>query len=125
MKYVPKGAIYNIPVLVQIMAWRRTNDVPDCQRIYASLGLNGLISPIPWLQVTRAEMSHFYHSWGWITNTYRNSEETISYFVVNSLRPSDAYMSDLTSIGSDNGLSPSRRQAIIITNAGILLIYNP
>ena len=27
-----------------------------------------------------------------------------------------------TSIGSDNGLSPSRRQAIIWTNAGILLI---
>ena len=28
----------------------------------------------------------------------------------------------LTNIGSDNGLSPSRRQAIIWTNAGILLI---
>ena len=30
--------------------------------------------------------------------------------------------SDLTSICSDNGLSPGRRQAIIRTNAGILLI---
>ena len=29
---------------------------------------------------------------------------------------------NLTSIGADNGLSPSRRQAIIWTNAGILLI---
>ena len=29
---------------------------------------------------------------------------------------------NLTSIGSDNGLSPGRRQAIIWTNAGILLI---
>ena len=28
----------------------------------------------------------------------------------------------LTSIGSDNGLSPGRRQAIIGTNGGILLI---
>ena len=28
----------------------------------------------------------------------------------------------LTSIGSDNGFSPGRRQAIIWTNAGILLI---
>ena len=28
----------------------------------------------------------------------------------------------LTTIGSDNGLSPGRRQAIIQTNAGILLI---
>ena len=31
-------------------------------------------------------------------------------------------VSDLTSIGSDNGLSPGRRQAIIKINAGILLI---
>ena len=31
-------------------------------------------------------------------------------------------VSDLTSIGPDNGLSPGRRQAIIRTNAGILLI---
>ena len=31
-------------------------------------------------------------------------------------------VSDLTSIGSDNGLSPGRRQAVIRTNAGLLLI---
>ena len=31
-------------------------------------------------------------------------------------------VSNLTTIGSDNGLSPDRRQAIIWTNAGILLI---
>ena len=31
----------------------------------------------------------------------------------------------LTIIGSDNGLSPGRRQAIIWTNAGILLIQTP
>ena len=31
-------------------------------------------------------------------------------------------VSDLTIIGSNNGLSPSRRQAIIWTNAGIFLI---
>ena len=41
----------------------------------------------------------------------------------NSLRPSDAYMHQQTNrIGSDNGLSPGRRHAIIWTNAGILLI---
>ena len=39
-----------------------------------------------------------------------------------SLRPSDAYMRQQTIIGSDNGLTPGRRQAIIWTNAGILLI---
>ena len=43
---------------------------------------------------------------------------------INSLRPSDAYIcvSELTIIGSDNGLSPGRRQAIIWNNAGLLLI---
>ena len=42
----------------------------------------------------------------------------------NSLRPSDVYIyvSKLTIIGSDNGLSPGWRQAIIWTNVGILLI---
>ena len=28
LKFVPKGQINNIPVLVQIMAWRRTGDKP-------------------------------------------------------------------------------------------------
>ena len=43
--------------------------------------------------------------------------------VTNSLRPSDAYVvSELTIIGSDNGLSPGQRQAIIWKNAGLLLI---
>ena len=37
-------------------------------------------------------------------------------------RVTHIWVSDLTSIGSDNGLSPGRRQAIIWTNAGILLI---
>ena len=43
---------------------------------------------------------------------------------INLLRQSDAYIcvSKQTIIGSYNGLSPGRRQAIIWTNAGILLI---
>ena len=46
---------------------------------------------------------------------------TTLYF--NSFRPSDDLcVSKLTFIGSDNGLSPGRCQAIIWTNAGILLI---
>ena len=44
----------------------------------------------------------------------------------NILRLSDAYnnicVGEQTIIGSDNGLSPGQRQAIIWTNAGILLI---
>ena len=38
---------------------------------------------------------------------------------INSLRPRDAYR---TIIVSDNCVSPGRHQAIILTNAGILLI---
>ena len=45
----------------------------------------------------------------------------ITLVTINSLRPSDTYMRQLT-IGSDNGLSPGRRQAIIWINDGILLI---
>ena len=37
-------------------------------------------------------------------------------------RVTDICVGKLTIIGSDNGLSPGRRQAIIWTNAGILLI---
>ena len=37
-------------------------------------------------------------------------------------RVTHIYVSKLIAIGSDNGLSPGRRQAIIWTNAGILLI---
>ena len=41
---------------------------------------------------------------------------------VNSLRPTHICVGELTIIASDNGLSPGRRQAIIWTNAWILLI---
>ena len=53
LKFVPKCPIINIPALGQIMAWRRTgnmplsepmkgNDVIGCWRIYTSLGPNEL-----------------------------------------------------------------------------------
>ena len=43
--------------------------------------------------------------------------------IFNSLgRVTHICVSKLASIGSDNGLSPGRRQAIIWTNDGILLI---
>ena len=48
---------------------------------------------------------------------------TSVFIVFDALRPSDAYMRRyLSIIGSDNGMSPDRRQAIIWTSAGILLI---
>ena len=44
------------------------------------------------------------------------------YFLTHWGRVTYICVSKLTIIGSDNGLSPRRRQAIIWTNAGILLI---
>ena len=48
LKFVPKGPINNILVLVQIMAWRRPGDkalsesMIDYRRIYVSFGINEL-----------------------------------------------------------------------------------
>ena len=43
---------------------------------------------------------------------------------LNSLKPSDAFIrhQNKSTFGFDNGLSPDRRQAIILTNAGLFLI---
>ena len=46
----------------------------------------------------------------------------ISRFLTHWGRVTHICVGKLTSIGSDNGLSPDRRQAIIWTNAGLLLI---
>ena len=59
-------------------------------------------------------------------NTVDYLQELISRCLCNWLthwgRVTHICVSNLTSIGSDNGLSPGQRQAIIRTNAGILLI---
>ena len=54
----------------------------------------------------------------------RHPVATIAKPLLNSLRPSDAYICvvNLTIIGLDNGLSPGRRQFITWSNVGILLI---
>ena len=48
--------------------------------------------------------------------------QTAVYLLTHWGRVTHICVSKLTSIRSDNGLSPDRRQAIIWTNAGILLI---
>ena len=52
-------------------------------------------------------------------NSHYWDKGSLSSFLINSLR---GVTHKWTSIGSDNGLSPGRRQAIIWTNAGILFI---
>ena len=88
LKFVPKGPVYKIWALVQIMAWHQSGQAMiwttgGLVYWYASLGLS--------------ELTHC----GRVTHIC---------------------VSNLTIIGSDNGLLPDRHQAIICTNDGIVLI---
>ena len=68
-------------------------------------------------------------SWAYIAIKYHWSvsstflgKQTRKFLLTQWGRATRICVGKLTNIGSDNGLSPSRRQAIIWTNAGILLI---
>ena len=69
-------------------------------------------------------------SWKALTRIFYNSRclvfqalRCLSFFILTHWgRVTHICVNHLTIIGSDNGLSPNRRQAIIRTNAGILLI---
>ena len=56
--------------------------------------------------------------WAWISLDFPDFKIILTRWG----RVTHIYIVKLTIIGSDNGLSPGRRQAIIWTNAGILLI---
>ena len=84
---------------------------------------------------TVTKWNHFIHSikvwiiaWklAFLPFVIRNRKiyENYGWIYVNSLRPSDAYMRKLAIGGSDKSLSPGRHQAIILTNAGILLLWS-
>ena len=96
LKSILNGLIDNIPLLVQTMAWHRP--------LYEPIMLS-LVTPYALLGVIELTCTWFIGSWN------------LSYWVTH------ISVSKLTTIGSDNGLSPGRRQAIIWTNAGILLIW--
>ena len=67
--------------------------------------------------VTRAEVNPEWHIYGENVN--------IAAILTHWGRVTHICVSELTIIGSDNGLSPGRHQAIIWTNAGIVLIRTP
>ena len=62
---------------------------------------------------------HHHGTWKW---THRGLAPYNKYGLTHWGRVTHICVSKLTIIGSDNGLSPGRRQAIIWTYAGILLI---
>ena len=72
-------------------------------------------------------MSNCITLWVLITHPYPRFWWQTSHMVYQNIlthwdRVTHICVSDLTIIGSDNGLSPGRRQAVIRTNAGILII---
>ena len=91
LKFVPKGPINNNPALVQIMAWRRSDEKPLSEPMMVSLLTHICVTRPQWVNPRLGRVTHI-------------------------------CVGKLTIIGSDNGLSPERRQAIIWTNVGILLI---
>ena len=128
LKFVPKGLINNIPVhiSVQIMSWPLWCDKPLSnqwwlvyRRIYASPGLNELniktmfggigicIVKIRWL----FDHLNLIFIMG-----------ILVYLLTHWGRVTHICVCTNTNIGSDNGLLPGGRQAIIWTNAGILLL---
>ena len=69
-------------------------------------------------------MFPFQHSWSYVIDSkfYWDNDHKWDYALTHWGRVTHICVGKITISGSDNGLSPGRRQAIIWTNAGILLI---
>ena len=124
LKFVPKDQNNNIPALVQLMAWRRPGDKP------LSVSEPTMVSLLTHIFVTRPQWVNFIRRRLIISDILLNSMAFCGAMWCYSTRSTLTHwgrvthicVGKLTIIGSDNGLSPCRRQAIIRTNAGILLI---
>ena len=97
LKFVSRGPVNNIVALLPIMAWRWWGDKPLSELMMAWFN-NAYMCHSAW---PLTDVAVILTQWGRVTHIC---------------------VSKLTIIGSDNGLSPDRRQAIIWTNAGILSI---
>ena len=96
LTFAPKGSIDNMSALLQMMAWRQVSN-----QWWLSLKTTCMHHPVSFYQQGSTGIRIWLTHWGRVTHIC---------------------VSRLTITGLDNGLSPGRRQAIIWTNAGILLI---
>ena len=87
-------------------------------RIYVSLGLNELKQAALWLTLYHFDLLCYFV----VCSNYTTVAVPIKSPLTHWGRVTHICLINSTIIGSDNGLAPSRRQAIIWTNAGILLI---
>ena len=74
------------------------------------------------MHYARNELKHFTMFWDTLAGEERRACRKIRFQLTHWGRVTHICVGKLTILGSDNGLSPRRRQAIIWTNAGVLLI---
>ena len=58
LKFVPKGPINNIPVLVQIMAWRRPGDKPLSEPRMVSLPTHICVTRPQWVNISNGNQEN-------------------------------------------------------------------
>ena len=75
MKFVPEGAINNIPALVQIMAWRRSGDKPLSEAMMVSLSTHICVTRPQWVKWVRwlAWWSYHFMCYATLFNIYELS----------------------------------------------------
>ena len=96
LKFVPKGPIYNIPALIQIMAWRRPGNKPLSEPMMDSLSLHICVTRPQWVKKNQCHafvihiyppqqdvhlskilpsrrLCHFYNAKWWPSNTINQS----------------------------------------------------
>ena len=87
---------------------------------YMSRGVSNLFRGVTWFVAQTNMLAVWITTMRHVIASYE--EYTTPRLMTHSGRVTHTCVSKLTIIGSDNGLSPGRRQAIIWTNAGIWLI---
>ena len=58
LKFVPKGPINNIPALVQIMAWRRSDDKPLSETMMVRLPTHICVTRPQWVKLRECDLWH-------------------------------------------------------------------
>ena len=134
LKFVRKGPINNIPALVQKMTWRRPGDKPLSGPMMVSLLTHICVTRPQWVNKKTATEEHMQRNCDWCflgplllrMITWIGVAVGLANVINSALThwgcATPKCVSKQTIIGQDNSVSPSRRQTIIWTSAGILLI---
>ena len=96
LAFIPKGPIKNIPALVYVMPWCRPGDKPLSEPMMINLLTHICVTRPQWVNTLRQRQNGCHFAGGSLRCIFLNENAWIliisSKFVLNSLRPSDAYM---------------------------------